>query len=1525
MKKKLISLFMAITMIITVLPLGVLTFGAAETTTAAVISVYSTYAMKDSDVEVSLIIKNNPGILGMTLKLEYDEDKAELTAVKKGDALDYMTFTTPQDLRSGCQLPWDAENVSEEDVKDGEIAILTFHVKDTAENGDFVNIRLSYNRGAIIDNDMNAIVVGIDNGTIQIIDYIPGDLNGDGIVNTTDVVFLRRFVAGGYNVTINEAAADVNDDGLINTTDAVYIRRYIAGGYGVKLKPSSQRCNHELVAFERKEATCTENGNEAYWSCTKCGKCFSDDAAENEVSHESTILKAAHNKIVKEAVPATSTSEGYTEGIWCDRCNTWLSGHERIEPIKPNTRSITYNIVNEAKHPYLKTLQIDVSALDFSYVPGETKVLKNLDLGKYGYTFDGWYDGFGDGAAQIKEIPASATENIELYAHVTEMVYDITYNLYQTPVTSAPSSAQQHYTVSKGNSNLYNPEINNYKFLGWYDNDGTEYKTIPIGTTGNITLNAYYTSLRNLAVSKNDSNPIILEDQNTNVVYFTYEIGEIRNIPLNADKPFWEIQSVAGLSQQVSETYTTSITNSEAENVSKTISDMTSNSSTWTLSENWNDVTTVNETWAKSIQKDTEVCKTEATTSSGTLSISAQNGGSTYHKTEDGSTVYDYDTKTVTNDKGHQFDASLSGNYTNKTEVSLGASSEYGATDSYGYTSKSKDNEYNHSASGSDKDAVSSGIKYENGFEVNAGLKYGYHNNTNTVTKTGTDKVTVNSEIDENTSSWNYAGAFSSTQQHSTSQTVRNALSDIVTTTKGYGNSYSKGGSDTKTQGFSSTASNTTGTSSSVTYSKLESKTTTSTYSVDGKIEGKYRSILVGKAHVFAVVGYDYAAKSYFTYTFSVMDDKVEEFLDYTPKGGSFDDCEYSCLPFEIPYDVFEYVSGRTSKTTGVQYITDSLNGTAKVTGYVGESTDVIIPSYVSDGKQAYKVTEIAGKAFAGKSVRSVSLGEFITEIPDGAFKNCTMLEEVVGSFTSIGNEAFSGCVNLTNMNIPSNVVKIGTDAFVGAKSISVRAVNSLASYTEAVQQLPDASDEEIRAKQKEITQEFIKAILDSGAQNIVLDISYIAEGTPLSLTVPKIESIEINGGTKTYNDFRIDSSAENTTLNELTVVDSRGTPIKVDSGKLTLRKVFVNSNTTAVILKRDGAILSLSQDSAVKTNSSYAIIGKNLVIESQVTADGASGYLGVTGNLGYVNSVSGEDYISISNGDLIQISEEEFERYIKGQSTVSFDANEGILDASEASCSVFYGEKIGTLPVPARDYHNFLGWFTEKDGGTRITEDDVVTRTDDITLYAHWELKPLSGWVRADIVPADGAAVNRYWSFTVSSTSGVDAVKRSEWQLVSSSSQWSDYGAWSSWSRNSISSSDSRQVQTKTVTDREAYTNYRYWIYRSSDGYSFGTKNYKSDSGRICTKYDEINLTYPLESLGYRGLYGYYDSSMFSHSYDNKWFFGESTDVPAETHTEYSYRDRSLVYTYSFESTYDPTVYENVSNAVEWVQYRVK
>ena len=66
-----------------------------------------------------------------------------------------------------------------------------------------------------------------------------GDVNGDGTVNLKDVVMIRRYIAGGWNVTINESIADVNGDGNVNLKDVVMIRRYIAGGWDVELNTAA--------------------------------------------------------------------------------------------------------------------------------------------------------------------------------------------------------------------------------------------------------------------------------------------------------------------------------------------------------------------------------------------------------------------------------------------------------------------------------------------------------------------------------------------------------------------------------------------------------------------------------------------------------------------------------------------------------------------------------------------------------------------------------------------------------------------------------------------------------------------------------------------------------------------------------------------------------------------------------------------------------------------------------------------------------------------------------------------------------------------------------------------------------------------------------------------------------------------------------------------------------------------------------------------------------------------------------------
>ena len=71
---------------------------------------------------------------------------------------------------------------------------------------------------------------------------------------------------------------------------------------------------------------------------------------------------------------------------------------------------------------------------------------------------------------------------------------------------------------------------------------------------------------------------------------------------------------------------------------------------------------------------------------------------------------------------------------------------------------------------------------------------------------------------------------------------------------------------------------------------------------------------------------------------------------------------------------------------------------------------------------------------------------------------------------------------------------------------------------------------------------------------------------------------------------------------------------------------------------------------------------------------------------------------------------------------TVTFDPNGGTLSEGEMSSkSVFPGDAYGALPTPTRVNYRFDGWFTEKDGGTKVDETTVVTELEDHTLYAHW------------------------------------------------------------------------------------------------------------------------------------------------------------------------------------------------------------
>ena len=69
-----------------------------------------------------------------------------------------------------------------------------------------------------------------------------------------------------------------------------------------------------------------------------------------------------------------------------------------------------------------------------------------------------------------------------------------------------------------------------------------------------------------------------------------------------------------------------------------------------------------------------------------------------------------------------------------------------------------------------------------------------------------------------------------------------------------------------------------------------------------------------------------------------------------------------------------------------------------------------------------------------------------------------------------------------------------------------------------------------------------------------------------------------------------------------------------------------------------------------------------------------------------------------------------------RNEHTVTFDAGDG---TSSVGSMTTTNQKLSSLPSASRSKHSFNGWYTEKNGGTKVTTDTVLHAKT--TVYAHW------------------------------------------------------------------------------------------------------------------------------------------------------------------------------------------------------------
>ena len=184
---------------------------------------------------------------------------------------------------------------------------------------------------------------------------------------------------------------------------------------------------------------------------------------------------------------------------------------------------------------------------------------------------------------------------------------------------------------------------------------------------------------------------------------------------------------------------------------------------------------------------------------------------------------------------------------------------------------------------------------------------------------------------------------------------------------------------------------------------------------------------------------------------------------------------------------------------------------------------------------------------------------------------------------------------------------------------------------------------------------------------------------------------------------------------------------------------------------------------------------------------------------------------------------------------TMQFYANGDGANTPVSAKTFSVDTAVGTLPVPTRDYYNFAGWYTDATSGSLISESYKHPNTTTLKVYAHWTLKPESGWVLPANVPENAQVTQTSWSYredtesTSSTMSGWTANGTGWKQTATGSAEYAsfpsgEYDTGNKYYKEMMHApyeSKTTDTTKREVTNSSAPTGYIYWHWAINGTYS--------------------------------------------------------------------------------------------------------
>ena len=303
--KKLIAILLSVLMLCSVIPFAAVSVSAEEGITIVVEPEAYEFDAGD-EFEVTVYLQDNPGVISADVSLLFDTDALEV-AGEWEEGIFYPYIESPRQWKGPftygpdgtCTVQY-TDGTATANVTKEEYFTVVFKVKDDAYTGDY-DLTVKYNPNNYFAMGFAPVaIVDVQEPTIHI--------NGQDPEPSCEHEY--------------DNACDV-DCNLCGETREV---------------------EHNVVAVEAKDATCTELGNIAYWYCDVCGQAWLDEACTQNTNlmavklpmvdheyfyacdpvcmncYEITNPDAAHSLSHVEAKDATCFENGNIEYWTCEHC-----------------------------------------------------------------------------------------------------------------------------------------------------------------------------------------------------------------------------------------------------------------------------------------------------------------------------------------------------------------------------------------------------------------------------------------------------------------------------------------------------------------------------------------------------------------------------------------------------------------------------------------------------------------------------------------------------------------------------------------------------------------------------------------------------------------------------------------------------------------------------------------------------------------------------------------------------------------------------------------------------------------------------------------------------------------------------------------------------------------------------------------------------------------------------------------------------------------------------------------------------